>query len=106
MGNTSFEDSNTKEDESGRILILDVKVSDDDFLIINLWNCNKESEQLNTMSTLCNLSDDITDLDCKSIIPGEYFNIIFNLTYEARGGNPKIKNKFVVNPFMMEADII
>ena len=50
------------------------------------------------MSTLCNLSDDITDLDCKSIIPGGYFNIFFNLTHEARGGNPKIKNKSVVNP--------
>ena len=50
------------------------------------------------MSTLCNLSDDITDLDCKSIIPGGYFNTFFNLTHEARGGNQKIKNKSVVNP--------
>ena len=59
IGNTSFEVSNEKQDESGRILILDMKVSDNDFLLINLYNANKESEQLNTLSTLCNLLDDI-----------------------------------------------
>ena len=39
--------------------------------------------------------DDITDLHCKNIILGGDFNIFFNLTYEARGGNPKMKNKSV-----------
>ena len=39
--------------------------------------------------------DDITDLHCKDIILGGGFNIIFNLTYEVRGGNPKMKNKSV-----------
>ena len=51
IGNTSFEVSNKKQDESGRILMLDMKVSDNDFLLINLYNSNKESEQLNTLST-------------------------------------------------------
>ena len=91
--NTSFEVSNRKQDESGRILILDVKVSDNDFLLINLCNANNESEQLNTLSTLCNLLDDITDFHCKNIILGGDFNIFFNLTYEAHGGNPKIKKQ-------------
>ena len=36
IGITSFEVSNKKQDESGRTLILDVKVSDNDFLLINL----------------------------------------------------------------------
>ena len=70
LGNTSFEVLNKKQDESGRILILDVKVSDKDFLLINLYNASKESEQLNTLSTLCSLLDDITDLHCKNIILG------------------------------------
>ena len=39
--------------------------------------------------------DDITDLHYKNIILGGDFNIFFNLTYEVRGGNPKMKNKFV-----------
>ena len=92
---TCCEVSNKKQDESGRILILDVKVGENDFLLINLHNANEQSEQLNTLSTLCNLLDDITDLHCKNIILGEDFNIFFNLTYEACGRNPKMKNKSV-----------
>ena len=71
-----------------------MKVSDNDFLLINLYNTNKESEQLNTLLTLCNLLDDITDLHCKNIILGD-FNIFFSLTYKARGENQKMKNKSV-----------
>ena len=71
-----------------------MKVSDNDFLLINLYNTNKESEQLNTLLTLCNLLDDITDLHCKNIILGD-FNIFFSLTYKAHGGNQKMKNKSV-----------
>ena len=39
-----------------------MKVSDNDFLLINLYNANKESEQLNTLSTLCNILEDVTDI--------------------------------------------
>ena len=38
---------------------------------------------------------DITKLHCKNKILGRDFNIVYNLIYEARGGNPKIKNKSV-----------
>ena len=69
FGFTSFEASNKKQDGSSRIKILDVKVSDNGFLLINLYNANTESEQLNTLSTLCDLLDD-----------------------EARDGNPEMKN--------------
>ena len=70
-----------------------MKVSDNDFLLINLYNVNKESEQLNTLSTLCNLLGDIIDLHCKNIILGGDFNIFFYLTYSARGKNPKMKKE-------------
>ena len=84
----SFEVSNKKQDESGRILILDVKVRDNDFLLINLYNANKESEELNTLSSLCNFFwKIITDLHRKNIILGGDLNIFFNRMYEARGGN-------------------
>ena len=77
------------------MVILDGKVSGSDFLLINLYNANKQSEQLNTLSTLCNLSDNIANFHCKNIILGGDCNIFFNLTCETRGGNPKMKNKFV-----------
>ena len=77
------------------MLILYVKVSDNDFLLINLYNANKESEQLNTLSSLCNLLDDIIDSHYKNIILAEDFNVFFNLKYKAHGGNQKMKNKSV-----------
>ena len=51
----SIEISNEKQDKSDGILILDVKISDNDFLLIILYNANKESEQLHTLSTLRDL---------------------------------------------------
>ena len=75
----SFEVSNIKQDKSDRIPILDMKVSNNDLLLINLYNSNKKSEQLNTLS----------------IILGGDLDKFLNLKYEARGGNPKTKNKSV-----------
>ena len=75
----SFEVSNIKQDKSDRIPILDTKVSNNDFLLINLYNSNKKSEQLNTLS----------------IILGGDLDKFLNLKYEARGRNPKTKNKSV-----------
>ena len=72
-----------------------MKVSDSDFLLINLHNANNKSEQLNPPSTLGNLLDDITDLHYKNVIRGGDFSIFFNLTYEARGGNQKMKKESV-----------
>ena len=84
------------QDEFSRILILDVKVSENDFLLFTLYNTTKESEQLDTLSNLCNLLNDITILHCKNIILRGDFNIVFNLTFEGHGGNPNMKNKSVV----------
>ena len=54
-----------------------MKLSDNDLLLIDIYNANKESERLNTPSTLCNLLGDITDLHCKNIVLRGDFNIIF-----------------------------
>ena len=71
MSLKSFEVSNTKKEPSGWILILDVEVNDNDSLLVNLYNANKESEQLNTLSIPCNILEDITDLYCKNIVLGD-----------------------------------
>ena len=53
---------------------LDVKVSGNDFLLIILHKANKDSGQLNTLSTPCNLLQDIIDIHCKGTILGGGFN--------------------------------
>ena len=48
-----------KSDENGRILIIDAKVNDEKFLLVNLYNSNTEPEQIKTLDTLKNLLEDI-----------------------------------------------
>ena len=43
---------NTVHDNNGRILILDAELNGTNFLLINFYNSNTESEQLSTFSTL------------------------------------------------------
>ena len=57
LGNMIFNVFNKTQDNDGRILILDVQVDDTDFLLINLYNANKECEQLNVLTALCNITD-------------------------------------------------
>ena len=51
-----------------------MKLSENDFLLINLYSAYKESEHLHSLSTPCNPLDNITDLDYKIIILGVDYN--------------------------------
>ena len=91
LGNMNLNILNKIQDNDGWILKLDVQVHVANFLVINLYNANKECEQLNVLITLCNFLSNITDLHCKNIIFGRYFNIFFDTNYKAQGGNPLLK---------------
>ena len=77
-------------DNSGRILILDVKIDDLTLILINFYNANTEKEQINTLNTLLNLLKDF-DTTGKHLIFGGDFNLFYNKKLEASGGNPKLK---------------
>ena len=91
LGNMNFNVLNKIQDNDGRILILDVQVDDTAFLLINLYNVNKEFEELNVLKTLSNFLSHITDLHSKNRIFGGDFNVFFNTNHEAQGGNPTLK---------------
>ena len=65
LGNMNFNVLNKIQNKDRRILILDVPVNEAAFLLINLYNTNKECEQLNVSTTLCNSLSNITDLQIK-----------------------------------------
>ena len=48
-----------KSNENGWILIIDGKVNDEKLLLVNLYNLNKESEQIKMLDTLKNPLEDI-----------------------------------------------
>ena len=58
--------SNTACDKNGRILILDAELNDTNFLLINFYNSNTESEKLSTFSTLQKLLEKLDDYNKKS----------------------------------------
>ena len=75
LENMNFNVLNKIQDNYGRIIILDVQVNDAAFLLINLYNANKECEQLNVLITLCKFLSNISNLHCKNIIFGRDFNV-------------------------------
>ena len=90
-GTEDFKVVNTACDKNGRILILDAELNDTNFLLINFYNSNTESEKLSTFSTLQKLLEKSDDYNKKNIVFGGDFNSIFNCKFDASGGNPILK---------------
>ena len=80
-------------DEGGRLLILDVSINDYNFLLINLYNANSESEQLEVLDLLISKLDIVnSDGNYKTIFGGD-FNLFFDCNLDAAGGNPSLKKR-------------
>ena len=83
-----------KSDENGRTLIIDAKLNDKKFLLVNLYNWNTESEQIKMLDTLKILLEDIDNISDKKIILGGDLNLVFgNGNLQACGGNPLLKKR-------------
>ena len=68
-------------DNSGRILILDIKIDDYMFLLINFYNANTDKEQINTLNILSNRIKDF-DTTGKHLIFAGDFNFFHNKKLE------------------------
>ena len=73
--------------------MLETKIFDEIFLLINLYNANLECDQLTTFSTLLKWLEGIDDISNKKIILGGDFNLFLDCKLEAVGGNPSFKKK-------------
>ena len=82
---------NTAHDKNGQMLILDVELNGTNFLLMNFYNSNTQSEQLSTLSTLQKLLEKSDDYNKKNIVFGNDFNLIFDCKFDASGGNPILK---------------
>ena len=95
LGNNNFHVNKIKSDSQGRILIIDTDIDNQNFVLINLYNANVESEQLKTLCELDQLlSDFCLDSNKKVVFAGD-FNLFFNADLEASGGNPILKKKSI-----------
>ena len=93
IGTHNFVVNNQKTDNDGRILILDVTINDLNFVLINLYNNNTETEQVYVLNNLSSFLEkfDVT-LEKNLILAGD-FNLFLNSKFDAKGGKPAIKKK-------------
>ena len=78
LGSKSLEVVETKNDDQGRILILDIKICDKELLLVNLYNANTEKEQLEILTKLSEMLNSIPNIVNKNVILGGDFNLFFN----------------------------
>ena len=96
LGKTSFVLNKQKTDEAGQILILDVMLDGDHYILINLYNANTESEQCKIFNELQSLLNFFDINQNKRIIFAGDFNIFFSSKLEARGGKSILKRKSII----------
>ena len=91
FGFESNEIKNKLCDANGGILILNVIINDERFIIVKLYNSSTEIEQIKTISNFSHLLHllDVT-INYKTIFTG-HFNLLLNSKLDSDGGNPTIK---------------
>ena len=78
-------------DENGRILISETLIDDSEFILINLYNANAESEQIQTFNELNSFLSNLDLSSEKHIIFAGDFNLFLDHSLDAKGGSPSLK---------------
>ena len=89
IGNNKVDVLDKKNDKNGLILILDVMGNETNFVLVNIYNLNIETEQVATLLGLGKMLETIKAL------PGG-FNFFFNTSLDSYGGKPTLKKKSIV----------
>ena len=84
-GNKTFTVKKRLCDENGRILILETLIDDSEFILINLYNANTESEQIQTFNELNTLLSNLDLRSEKHIIFSGDFNLFLDLLFRYKG---------------------
>ena len=90
-GDINYSVKKKLSDSSGRILVLDVTINGTDYLLINLYKRNTETEQLSILESLSEISKDFQDISEKNIIFAGDFNLFFDQKLESAGANAILK---------------
>ena len=95
LGSKKFQLNKINKDDHDRILIVDANIDDQNFVLINFYDVNTESEQINTICELNQLLDDCyLDSTEKVVLAGD-FNLFFDASLEALGSNPTLKKRSI-----------
>ena len=75
------------------MLVIEVKIENTIFLLINIYNANTETEQRQTLSNLSNILKTFDDIHNKSIIFGGDFNLFLDICVDTNGKKNSLKKK-------------
>ena len=85
-----------KRDNLGRILVIEVKLDDPVFVLINIYNANTEPDQLHTLNDLLTIFETFHEnIQDQNFVLGGDFNVILNRVLDSEGGKPAIKKKTI-----------
>ena len=66
-------------DKNGRLLLLDVTIDEQNFILINLYTVKTEENQVNIINELNEMLKSVYNISAKQIILGVDFNLILSL---------------------------
>ena len=78
--------------ENGRILISETLIDDSEFILINFYNANTESEQIQTFNELNMLLSNLNRSSKTHIIFTGDFNLFLDRSLDVKSGFPSLKN--------------
>ena len=93
LGSKSFVVKNKGNDVAGRILILGTSIDGTDYILVNIYNANTETEQIKVFDNLHLLLDSLDIHQNKQLILAGNFNLFLDTTLEAEGDSPCLKKK-------------
>ena len=93
IGTHNFVVNNQKTDNDGRILILDVTINDVNFVLINLYNVNTETEQVSILNNLSSLLEKFDVTLEKNLIFAGNFNLFLNSKFDVKRGKTCYQKK-------------
>ena len=85
--------SNLKNDNDGRILILDVTTNNVNSVLIDLYDANTEREQVYVLNNLSSLLEKLDVTSEKNIISSGDFNLFLNTKLDAKSETLLSKKK-------------
>ena len=77
-------------DKKGRVLVLDARIDDFDFLFMNIYNANTEKEKVSVLKLTAVLSD-FENIDNYYVLFAGDCNIFFDASLDEKGGTPTLK---------------
>ena len=93
LGSSKIKVNRIKNDNQGRILIVDADIDEETFVLINLYNANTETEQIKTICELDQLLSNFCLDSNKKIILVRDFNLFFDPSLE----EPALKKNLFQN---------